>query len=220
MASEWEWRQSSHSTIIQNEFSCPRSPGSSRLEPSTADIDRQQPKWASQASRAASYMEQGIKSGASVEAVGKALDLLLNHVEGCLQICPYLLTFPPVGVLQLYMGHKTQIHSAHCAPIRDEAHAGLRVWCLRHVPSATYSVSCNVSNQQVRCWAIWHACLASQHSSNCPEQHEQILKKIQTAILHQRENFKYFRKIGKKGNSDALTKYESNSKRPRRKRCR
>ena len=99
-------------------------------------------------------MEQGIKSGASVEAVGKALDLLLNHVEGCLQICPYLLTFPPVGVLQLYMGHKTQIHSAHCAPIRDEAHAGLRVWCLRHVPSATYSVSCNVSNQQVRCWAI------------------------------------------------------------------
>ena len=61
-------------------------------------------------------MEQGIKSGASVEAVGKALDLLLNHVEGCLQICPYLLTFPPVGVLQLYMGHKTQIHSAHCAP--------------------------------------------------------------------------------------------------------
>lgn len=52
-----ECRQSSHSTIIQNEFSCPRAPGSSQLNSLHRCWYRQaaKPNWAS--SRAASFME-------------------------------------------------------------------------------------------------------------------------------------------------------------------
>ena len=84
--------------------------------------------------------------------------------------------FPPIcspnlpWESHLYTRHRAQQWSAHCSPHMGrstcQAPPMAPTTCSTSlVLSATCSVSCYVSNQQVRCWAIWHACLASEGQS-------------------------------------------------------